>query len=176
MATIWASSVTDTRFHDPGGRSTSTNTRLQCPHRPVFGRCSLVSVSLDVWTTAPRKLSGHRRGRPRREPGCWCLTIKTDFGSCLPAAGAVEAPAGRAWGERLGEGLGNPRSAERTCRGSGCRPKGTTMNQANKICACCGFPTLPPGSIFDICPYVTGTTTSSRTTTRTWRAGPTSSV
>jgi hypothetical protein len=26
------------------------------------------------------------------------------------------------------------------------------MDQANKVCACCGFPTLPTGSIFEICP------------------------
>jgi hypothetical protein len=26
------------------------------------------------------------------------------------------------------------------------------MSRPNRTCACCGFPTLPPGSIFDICP------------------------
>ncbi|MDR1295487.1 MAG: hypothetical protein LBK59_11170 [Bifidobacteriaceae bacterium] len=25
------------------------------------------------------------------------------------------------------------------------------MSQHNEICACCGFPTLPPGSIYEIC-------------------------
>jgi hypothetical protein len=25
------------------------------------------------------------------------------------------------------------------------------MNPINKVCACCGFATLPPGSVFEIC-------------------------